>query len=157
MLSNTTLALTDPAMMRGAMHLIFSPQKPTAAFKAAIDVGLLSRPAAMVADGADFVRASLDLQRLSKRYDAFPAPLHVVVGSKDHVLNAGRQGERLARTAPGARLTRLAGLGHMVHHFAPKRWLRLSRRFATAAVRCSPRPPEAALAPAGVRAACIRR
>lgn len=119
-LSNTVQALTDPMMMRAAMKLIFSPQTPTAVFRREIDVDLLARPSAMVADGGDFLRASIDLERLSRRYGRYPAPLHVVVGEKDHVLNPGRQGRRLANHVPGARLTLLPGLGHMAHHFAPE-------------------------------------
>lgn len=119
-LSNTTLGLTDAAMMRGAMRLIFSPQKPTESFKREVSVGLLSRPSAMVADGADFMRASIDLEDLSRRYAEYPAPLHVVVGDKDHVLQPKRQGLRLAEASPDIRLTVRPGLGHMVHHFAPE-------------------------------------
>lgn len=120
LMSNTALALTDPYMLRGAMRLVFSPQKPTPEFRKAIDMDILSRPSAMVADGADFVRASIDLERLSRRYAALEAPLHVVVGESDHILKPSRQGERLAEAVPGARLTQLAGMGHMVHHFAPE-------------------------------------
>lgn len=119
-LSNTTLALTDPAMMRAAMHLVFGPQKPTAAFREAVDLDLLSRPSAMTADGADFTRASLDLQRLSRGYRRYRVPAHVVVGGRDRILKPSRQGERLARIMPGARLTQLPELGHMLHHFAPE-------------------------------------
>lgn len=119
-LSSTGLALTDPPMMRGALRLIFSPQKPTEAFRAAVDVGMLSRPSAMTADGADFIGASLALKRLSRGYAGYPAPLHVIVGGRDRILKARRQGERLAAAVPGARLTRLERLGHMVHHFAPE-------------------------------------
>ncbi|MBW3618564.1 MAG: alpha/beta hydrolase [Proteobacteria bacterium] len=119
LLSNTTLALSDPLLMRAVLRPIFAPQKPTPAFKAEIDVDLLSRPFALVADSADFTRASLDLQASSQRYAGYPAPLHVVVGSKDRILKPARQAERLARAVPGARLTVRPGLGHMVHHFAP--------------------------------------
>lgn len=119
LLSNTTLALTDPAMLRVVIPLIFSPQKPTPAFREAIEIGMLARPSALVADGADFVRASLDLRRLSRRYADHPAAVHIVVGDKDRILKPARQAERLARTLPQARLTTRPGLGHMVHHFAP--------------------------------------
>ena len=119
-LSNTTLALSDPAMVRAVLPLIFSPQKPTPAFRAAIDIDLLSRPYAMVADGADFTRASLDLRKLSRGYSDYPAALHVVVGEKDRILKPSRQGGRLARAVPSAQLTTVPGKGHMVHHFAPE-------------------------------------
>ena len=119
LLSNTTLAVTDPFMMRAVMRPVFAPQKPSATFKAAVDIDLLSRPSAMVADGADFTRASFDLEVLSRGYRRYPAPLHVVVGRKDRILNPARQGERLVRAVPGARLTVRPELGHMVHHFAP--------------------------------------
>jgi len=141
LLSNTTLGLFDRPMMRGVMRLIFSPQKPTAAFRETIDVDLLARPGPMVADGADFVRASLDLRTLSKRYADFPAPLHVVVGERDRILKPKRQGLRLAETAPHARLTQVPGKGHMVHHFAPE-----AVAAAVAEVRERSRPEAPALA-----------
>lgn len=120
LLSNTALALTDPLMLRAVLRPVFSPQKPTPAFKAKVDPDVLAQPWAMVADGADFTRTSLDLQRLSRGYARYPAPLHVVVGEKDRILRPARQAKRLARAVPGARLTAVPGLGHMVHHFAPE-------------------------------------
>ena len=120
LLSNTTLAASDPAMLRAVTPMIFSPQKPTAAFRETIDLDVLSRPWAMTADGADFTRASLDLRKLSKRYADYPAALHVVAGEEDRILKPARQAERLAAAVPGARLTMRGGLGHMVHHFAPE-------------------------------------
>lgn len=120
LLSNTNLALADPYAVRAVLPLVFSPQKQPPAFKAAIDPDMLSRPQAMVADGADFIAASRDLQRMQHRYADYPAPLHVVAGDKDHILKSSRQAERLARAVPGARLTLRPGLGHMIHHFAPE-------------------------------------
>jgi pimeloyl-ACP methyl ester carboxylesterase len=136
-LSNTVQALVDPLMMRAVMRLIFSPQKPTPAFKQTVDVGLLARPHAMVADGGDFVRASLDLEPLSRRYGTFPAPLHVIVGEQDRILKPARQGKRLAQAVPGAGLTVLPGSGHMLHHFAPQ-----AVTAAVAAVRDAAGQPE---------------
>lgn len=120
LLSNTTLALADPAALRAVLPLVFSPQKPTAAFRDSIDLDVLTRPWAMVADGADFTRASLDLRKLAGRYADYPSPLHVIVGSKDRILKPARQGEKLAGSVPDARLTVREGKGHMVHHFAPE-------------------------------------
>lgn len=120
LLSNTTLALADPAGLRAVLPLIFAPQKPTAAFKDAIDVDVLTRPWAMVADGADFTKGSMELQAMKKRYPDYPAALHVVLGTKDRILKPSRQGEKLAGAVPGARLTAVEGKGHMVHHFAPE-------------------------------------
>lgn len=118
-LSNTVLALTDPPMMRAAVRLIFSPQTPTPQFEAEVPREMLSRPSAMAADAADFIAASRDLEHLSRDYGGYPLPVEIVVGSEDRVLDHARQGERLARDLPDARLARLEGLGHMVHHFAP--------------------------------------
>jgi pimeloyl-ACP methyl ester carboxylesterase len=119
-LSNTTLALGDPYTVRAVLPLVFNPQKPTAAFKDAIDRDMLSRPHAMVADGADFIGAARDLQKLKGRYADYPAALHIVGGDKDRILKSTRQAQRLARAVPNARLTLRPGLGHMVHHFAPE-------------------------------------
>jgi pimeloyl-ACP methyl ester carboxylesterase len=120
LLSNTTLALADPAVMRAAVPMIFSPQKAPEGFREAVDVDLLARPSAMVADGADFTRASFAVAGLSKRYGRYPVPVHVVLGDKDPILKPARQGLRLAKAMPAARLTVRSGLGHMVHHFAPE-------------------------------------
>jgi pimeloyl-ACP methyl ester carboxylesterase len=119
-LSNTLLALTDPLKTRAAARLIFSPQKPTASFKERVPVSLSSRPSALAADGADFIGASWDLRRLGRVFDAYPAPVHIVVGSKDRVLKPSRQAERMARALKGAGLTTVEGAGHMVHHVAPE-------------------------------------
>jgi pimeloyl-ACP methyl ester carboxylesterase len=119
LLSNTNLALSDPAMLRAVLPLIFSPQKVPPALGRTLDIDILTRPSAMVADGADFTRASLDLSKLSRGYATYPVPVHVVVGSKDRILKPARQGERLAAAIPVARLSVEEGLGHMVHHFAP--------------------------------------
>jgi pimeloyl-ACP methyl ester carboxylesterase len=120
LLSNTTLAAADPAGLRAVLPLIFAPQKPTDAFKAAIDVDVLTRPWAMVADGADFTKGSMELQGMKGRYAGYPAALHVVLGTKDRILKPSRQGEKLAGAVPEARLTTVEGKGHMVHHFAPE-------------------------------------
>jgi pimeloyl-ACP methyl ester carboxylesterase len=119
-LSHSLLGLTDPLAVRLALRLVFSPQKPTAAFRDTVQLGLLSLPSAMTADGADFTRASFDLRALTERYAAYPAPLHVVVGEKDRILKPARQGVRLAAEIGQARLTWAPGAGHMVHHFAPE-------------------------------------
>jgi pimeloyl-ACP methyl ester carboxylesterase len=119
-LSNTNLALADPVGLRAVLPLIFAPQKPTAAFRKTIDLDVLTRPWAMVADGADYTKGSMELQGMQHRYADFPAELHVVLGTKDRILKPSRQGEKLAAAVPGARLTAVEGKGHMVHHFAPE-------------------------------------
>ncbi len=117
-LSNSLFALNDPAMMHLAVKAIFAPQKPTERFTREFPVELVGRPASMRADGADLIRTSAALERLSREYPTYPAPVHVLVGGKDRVLKPGRQGLRLARELKDARLTVAPELGHMLHHFA---------------------------------------
>ncbi len=117
-LSNSLFALGDPAMMHLATKAIFAPQKPTERFLAEFPSELVGRPASMRADGSDLIRTSAALERLSRSYASYPAPVHVLVGAKDKVLKPARQGLKLARELKDARLTEMPELGHMLHHFA---------------------------------------
>lgn len=44
------------------------------------------------------------------------APLHILTGTGDRIVEHERQGKALARLLPGAVLTELEGAGHMLHH-----------------------------------------
>ena len=46
------------------------------------------------------------------------APVHVLAGHRDLVVNPTVHATGLGRRLPRARLTLLPGLGHMIHHFA---------------------------------------
>lgn len=117
LLSHTLFALTDPLLMRLAPRLMFAPQSPTQAFKAGVPMALVSRPVSMRADGAEMIEASKELMSHRRRYEAFGAPVQILVGERDKVLKPARQALRLSRDLPEAGLTVLPGVGHMLHHF----------------------------------------
>jgi pimeloyl-ACP methyl ester carboxylesterase len=119
-LSHSLFALTDPLLMRLAPRVMFAPQAPTRSFRERMPTALASSPASMRADGADMIAASRALTVRSERYEDYPVPVQIVVGDRDVVLKPARQALRLAHDLPGAGLTVLPGIGHMLHHFQPE-------------------------------------
>jgi pimeloyl-ACP methyl ester carboxylesterase len=55
-------------------------------------------------------------------------PIEIVHGTEDTIVGIGFHSEVMAETVPGARLTRLDGIGHMPHHAATEPVLAAIRR-----------------------------
>jgi pimeloyl-ACP methyl ester carboxylesterase len=100
LLSNTTLALADPAVLRAAVPLIFSPQKTPAGFPRGRGRGPAGAALGHGGGRRRLHRASFALVGLSKRYGSYPVPVHVVLGDKDHILKPARQGCAWPRPCP---------------------------------------------------------
>jgi pimeloyl-ACP methyl ester carboxylesterase len=62
------------------------------------------------------IPATMSLQH---RYPEIRAPLFIITGGDDQVVDAGRHSMRLHRAVPGSEILVVPGLGHMLHHLAP--------------------------------------
>ena len=67
---------------------------------------------------------TIDLRRIE-------APVHVLIGTEDRVVEHERQGKALARLLRNGRLTAIEGAGHMLHHSHPDLVLRAVRETAS--------------------------
>jgi pimeloyl-ACP methyl ester carboxylesterase len=108
--------LTGPAGNR----LIFAPRKPTRGYREGMPFPLMLRPRqlrAVIADGAQLVHTA---RRLAPRYRDLAVPLTIVWGTGDRLVRQKDQSARLVGELPHARALALGGLGHMLHHNAPR-------------------------------------
>lgn len=80
--------------------------------------------------GALRMMANWDLSKMSDDLRRLKIPLTLVVGLNDRAVPPGQAGE-IARIAPGARLIRLKGLGHLAHEEAPETVAELIRAMAS--------------------------
>ena len=117
LLSQAARPTIDPALLRTIQRTMFAPQDIPPHWDAAFPHDLVLRPAEMVANGED--AATLLTPASLIDLAAIRAPVHVVTGTSDRIVNPSLHALPLARRLPDARLTRLDGLGHMAHHFAP--------------------------------------
>ena len=113
-LGRTMDAVLLPLMWRA----MFLPQAMPAKFVAEFPFSLDDRSAQLLSEGQDASLLSLGLAWNAARYATCAAPVHVMIGDADLVVNPHLHAHALARRLPKARLTKLPGLGHMVHHFA---------------------------------------
>ncbi len=121
----------DAALLPILWPAMFAPQIMPPRFAAHYPFALASRPGPMLALGEEAVLALPDLAANAPRYRACKVPVEVFAGSRDWVTPPWGQATGLARAVPGAKLTVLPGLGHMVHHFAAHDVVEAATRLAS--------------------------
>lgn len=104
--------------VRGQVAGVFAPQDPPRGYADAIGLGLVTRPATLRANAQQRTDLRPELRALSARYGQVDLPIEIVHGTADDTVGLSIHAEALERDAPGARLTRLPGIGHMPHHVA---------------------------------------
>ena len=109
--------LVLPVLWRG----MFLPQAMPAGVERAFPFAEAGEAGATVHVGEDSCAVGADLVRLLLQVAMLKAPLHVLAGTCDLVVNNALHGQTLAALAPRGSMTWLAGVGHMAHHAAPHR------------------------------------
>ena len=112
-------AAIDPLMLPVLWNAMFLPQTMPETFAERFPFEVAGSSRQMTSEAQDSLSLNLGLARSAVRYWRCQAPIEVVVGDADKVVNP-LHAATLARLAPRARLTRLPGMGHMLHHFAPE-------------------------------------
>ena len=109
----------DRPMLEAHHRIMFSPDKPPDTWKANYPWDHILDPAAVVANAEDF--AAVHPWRLDSYVDldAVRTPVQVLTGTADLIIEDLRQGRVLADRLPNAAVTRLEGVGHMLHHSRP--------------------------------------
>jgi pimeloyl-ACP methyl ester carboxylesterase len=121
----------DRAAVEWIQAVMFSPAPVPSDWKQSFPYDQVLDPDALVHEGEDSASvlplspaAAIDLRRIE-------APVHVLTGTEDRVVEQERQGKTLARLLRNARLTETAGAGHMLHHSHPEIVLRAVGEAAT--------------------------
>jgi pimeloyl-ACP methyl ester carboxylesterase len=110
------LRLSWPMLSR----FIFAPARVTPSFKR-YPPWMAARPLQLRSSAAEQSMAVPAAVRLQYRYHELSVPLILVHGSKDRMCHMDAHSERLHRELPRSQLIRVDGMGHMLHHLAPRR------------------------------------
>lgn len=112
-------AVWDPAMLPVLWRGMFLPQPRPEQVERDFPFALAGSARATLWVGEDCLAAGPDLLALLPMTRALSAPLEVLGGDADIVVNNALHGRLLASLAPKGRYTSLPGIGHMIHHAAP--------------------------------------
>ncbi|OWK30010.1 alpha/beta hydrolase family protein [Sphingomonas mucosissima] len=109
----------DRPMLEAHHRIMFSPDEPPDTWKANYPWDQILDPAAIIANAEDF--SAVHPWRLDSYVDldAVRTPVQVLTGTGDLIIEDLRQGLVVADRLPDAVLTRLEGVGHMLHHSRP--------------------------------------
>ena len=105
--------------MRSGVQGAFEPNSPPPRYIEATRLPLVLLPQRFLHDCEDVLRAKAAVAVLSPRYAEIRSPTEIVTGDTDSVVSPQIHSAGCARDIPGARLTTLAGVGHLPHHIAP--------------------------------------
>lgn len=142
-LTNDLLAspLTGPPLAHAVPHLVtrgfaertlsgvFAPQAPPEGYLDHLDLGLVLQPGALRENARQLVALKGELGPLVPRYPGLQMPVELVHGDADRTVGLDIHSRPLARQVPGAGLTVLPGIGHMLHQVATRA---CAERIATA-------------------------
>ena len=98
---------------------IFAPQRPPAGYLEGIDRALTLRPDVLRANARQINRLKGALRQMARAWPALDVPVEILHGTADGVLPIDVHARPLQAALPDARLSELAGIGHMPHHAAP--------------------------------------
>ena len=109
----------DRAAIEWVQAVMFSPAPVPGEWKRSFPYDQVLDPDVLVHEGEDASSTlplspagTIDLRRIE-------APVHVLLGTEDRVVEHERQGKALARLLRDGRLTEIDRTGHMLHHSHP--------------------------------------
>lgn len=113
-------AFVPRRLVKQAIAAIFAPQEPPEGYEDYVGAGLTLRATSFRANAQQVRSLRPHVVEMSRRYPDLTLPVEIVHGAADDVVPIHIHSERLAEQIPGARLTRLEGVGHMPHHVRPE-------------------------------------
>jgi pimeloyl-ACP methyl ester carboxylesterase len=133
--AGVTNALIDtpvvgPVVARSLRHLIpsslaaravdraFAPQSAPPGYLGHLDLSLVLAADSLRHNARQLGRLRHWLDPMTRRYPDLAPPLEIVHGEADPTVSLEAHSARLVAAVPGARLTRLKGVGHMPHQVA---------------------------------------
>jgi pimeloyl-ACP methyl ester carboxylesterase len=98
----------------------FSPMPVSERFKA-FPVWMALRPKQLRASAAETALMIPSAMGLSKHYAELKVPAIIVAGTRDKIVDAGHNSERLNERLPDSQLQLTPGVGHMTHYAHPEK------------------------------------
>jgi pimeloyl-ACP methyl ester carboxylesterase len=118
-LRHTVSPLMGRALLPMTIKAMFSPQAVPARFQECFPPGLSVRPSQIRASTQDGAMMTLAAAAVKSRYRELTMPVVIMAGTKDKVVDTGRQSRRLHQDIPQSSLRLIPDAGHMVHYAAP--------------------------------------
>ncbi len=115
----TVAALAARMTLNKTVKAMFAPQPVPANFLSVLDREMLIRPKQIQADAQDAVFMIPGAARLRKHYREIKAPVAIMAGEDDRVVDVDVHARKLHEEITGSKLTVLPGVGHMAHYAAP--------------------------------------
>ncbi|PZQ47498.1 MAG: alpha/beta hydrolase [Rhodovulum sulfidophilum] len=104
-----------------ALATVFAPQAAPPGYLDHLDLGLVLQPASLRENARQLVALKEELRPMVPAYARLDMPVEILHGEADRTVGLDIHAVPLARQIPGARLTRLPGIGHMPHQVATDR------------------------------------
>ena len=119
LLSRAMEVTLDTVLLPTLWRAMFLPQQMPQGFAAEFPFARAGSADQLVNEAENAVAMWLDLTRSVLGYAACRAPVRMLCGTADLVVNNQTQGAIAAAVMPTARFAWLHGLGHMLHHARP--------------------------------------
>ena len=125
--------LAPRRMIDASLAAVFAPAPVPIGYAAHFGPGLALRRQTQAANTRQVNALLAHVTRMQPRYAALCLPIEVLHGDADTVVGIDIHARKLAAEVPSARLTVLAGAGHMPHHSHPDAVLDAVNRVAARA------------------------
>jgi pimeloyl-ACP methyl ester carboxylesterase len=119
-LSQIGTATFDRPLLKMVQRLMFAPQPVPPRWEADYPYDQILTASGMVAEGEELSAILPFAPTATLDFRAIRAPVHILTGTSDKVVDPARHARPLAAVLPDSRLTELPGIGHMLHHVAPE-------------------------------------
>jgi pimeloyl-ACP methyl ester carboxylesterase len=116
----TISPLLARAILPGMIRQVFQPAPVPERFERQFPKPLMLRPSQLRAAAEDAALMPPSVMELERYYRDLTMPVTIITGADDQISDVGRQSARLHRELPHSEFIALPGLGHMIHHLAPK-------------------------------------
>ncbi|WP_404809917.1 alpha/beta fold hydrolase [Microvirga lenta] len=116
---HTIAPVTSSLMLPQIFDKIFDPAPVPEHFARHFPRELVLRPSHLRAASEDVALMIPSAAKLQHRYHEITAPLVIVAGAGDRIVDIERHSERLHHDVPGSEFVEMPGIGHMGHQSAP--------------------------------------
>jgi pimeloyl-ACP methyl ester carboxylesterase len=117
----TVLPLVGRALMPGMIKGMFAPASVPQRFDREFPKEMMLRPLQLRASAEDAALMTPVTVELQEHYRELKLPVVIIAGADDQIADVGRQSERLHHALPQSEFIAVPGMGHMIHHLAPKK------------------------------------
>ncbi|MEL6701060.1 MAG: alpha/beta hydrolase, partial [Pseudomonadota bacterium] len=111
-------ALANEERLDIAANVVFYPQEAPEGYADYVGAGLAARRETLRANARQVSQLKPQIIAMTQLYDRIDVPTEILHGTADETVPIDIHSDILLTQIPGARLMRLAGIGHMPHHVA---------------------------------------